>query len=354
MNLLWIGKTGKANAWYHISLTASADIVDELYVVRHEPPVREITSKKVSFFLFNEKGFLPYIFRMFFTGYKLNQRKKIDAIITFNVSPYGIMAYFLSLITRKKLVLCFIGADYHTHLFKQPNRFFILKALKRSSLIILKGRNMRSGIIEAGIDESKLAYYPHFVSDELLSDNTPNEAEYDIINVSDFIPRKQVHIIVEAIKILRDKGFTYKVCILGDGPLFNEISDLINKYELNDQITLTGFVKNVQEYLKKGKVFLQASRGEGLSLALLEGIACNLIPVVTEAGGERDIIVDDNNGYLIKNADPVDMAEKITLALSNENYERISNNLSETKKTLSLESASEKINQIFINNLISK
>jgi glycosyltransferase involved in cell wall biosynthesis len=346
MNVLWIGKTGKANAWYHITLTASAETVQAVHVVRHEQPARRVESGKVTYHLFRQTRLIPDIVSMYLKGLQVIRHYDIDLIITYNVFPYGVMAHALATQTGKKLALCFIGADYHTWLRKQPARFLIQRALRRSDIVICKGQHMTRQVLKAGADERKLFYYPHFVAGEMLQQNGRHPKRYDIINISDFIPRKRIDVLVDALAVLNDKGIRLKACILGDGPLLDDIGQQIETAGLSGQIELAGYQTNILPWLQQSRIYVQTSRGEGLSLALLEALAQSLVPVVTVAGAERDLIRDNENGLFIKTGDPADLAAKLEQLTDPQVYDRMRAKVDSMRSSLYLSNAQQTMTDI--------
>lgn len=55
-----------------------------------------------------------------------------------------------------------------------------------------------------------------------------------------------------------------------------------------------------RELYSKSFVWIIASMCEGFSVPVLEAMACGAVPVATDCGGTRDIIVDGENGFLVK------------------------------------------------------
>jgi glycosyltransferase involved in cell wall biosynthesis len=59
-------------------------------------------------------------------------------------------------------------------------------------------------------------------------------------------------------------------------------------------------VEQARELYSKSLVWIIASRWEGFSVPVLEAMACGAVPVATDCGGTRDIIVDGENGFLVQ------------------------------------------------------
>jgi glycosyltransferase involved in cell wall biosynthesis len=74
---------------------------------------------------------------------------------------------------------------------------------------------------------------------------------------------------------------------------------------------LVGAVDDVAPYIRAADLFVLPSAAEGLSNALLEGLASGLPAVATAVGGNPDLIESDDNGLLV----PVDDAPALSAAI---------------------------------------
>lgn len=94
-----------------------------------------------------------------------------------------------------------------------------------------------------------------------------------LINVGSLIPRKNQKLIIEAVKILGANTF---LDIYGQGPLQEELNKSIYDSLLNDQISLKGKVRNINDHLVNYNCFVLTSNTEGFPNALLEAMAIGL------------------------------------------------------------------------------
>lgn len=127
--------------------------------------------------------------------------------------------------------------------------------------------------------------------------------ENEFITVSRLAPVKNHFLMIEAINKLVEKGHNPRLTIVGNGELFDEIRQKILEKKLENNIFLLGEKKDVFNHLISHKFFLLPSFSEGNPLSLLEAMACGLVPIVTNVGGAKDIVSEDN-GYLV---DPYDV-----------------------------------------------
>jgi glycosyltransferase involved in cell wall biosynthesis len=91
--------------------------------------------------------------------------------------------------------------------------------------------------------------------------------------------------------------------IIGDGPMMNELRMLIADLNIENNIVLTGFIVEPQKYLLVMDVFLLPSFSEGTSMTLLEAMACGIAPIVTNVGGNPEIVENDVSGLIVENDD---------------------------------------------------
>ena len=125
--------------------------------------------------------------------------------------------------------------------------------------------------------------------------------------------------------LLQHKNPDIRAVIIGEGPEYGKIQNLINDKKINKHIHLCGFFENHDDLiaqLKSSKVFVLPSTREGFGITALEALACGL-PVVTvdhPANAVRDLITE-NNGFLCS-LSAQDLADKISLALRHHAFMR--------------------------------
>ena len=95
---------------------------------------------------------------------------------------------------------------------------------------------------------------------------------------------------------LGDPKIKYAIC--GQGPLKEYLEELAEKLGVRNQLFLLGFRTDVIEICKSADVFVFPSKREGLSVALMEAMACGLPCIVSKIRGNMDLVVDKENGFL--------------------------------------------------------
>ena len=87
-----------------------------------------------------------------------------------------------------------------------------------------------------------------------------------------------------------------RLILLGNGPLLARIAERVHG---DERFRLEGQVTNVLEYLQAADVFVSASLAEGLPNAVLEAMACGLVPVLSDIPPHRELLPPDLQGKLI-------------------------------------------------------
>ncbi len=105
--------------------------------------------------------------------------------------------------------------------------------------------------------------------------------------------------IIHALALIKDR-INCVFLHLGQGLLEHEEKELAEKLGVTQLIRFLGNLENVRDYLVAADLFLMTSKYEGLSIATLEAMACNLPSVLYDVPGLRDLITENDNGFLIE------------------------------------------------------
>ncbi len=124
-----------------------------------------------------------------------------------------------------------------------------------------------------------------------------------IINVGSFIPLKNQKLLIDIAKMLRNKSIDFEITMLGDGPLYNQIKEDITNYNLTPFINIPGNVDNVGDYYSKANIYVHTSKSEAFGLVLIEAMASGLPVVTLDGGGNKDLIEEGKNGFMIHKND---------------------------------------------------
>lgn len=91
--------------------------------------------------------------------------------------------------------------------------------------------------------------------------------------------------LLDALRLLADKGRDFRLHVAGTGSCEADLKARAESLGLADRVTWHGFVPNVREVLEKADIFCLPSLSEGLPNTLLEAMAQGLAPVARNVGG---------------------------------------------------------------------
>jgi|SRR3989344_3571243 len=182
-------------------------------------------------------------------------------------------------------------------------------------------------LIPNGVDIDKFQ-----VSNHKSQTNSNNQIQNikTVITVSRLVEKNGVGDLIEAFYILNNRYkpqvASYKLVIIGDGPLHENLEFRIADYELRDHVKIIGKVlpDEVPKYLAKADVFVRPSLSEGLGTAFLEAMAAGVPVIGTSVGGIPDFLKDpltharQATGLFCKANNPEDLAEKMHKVLSDD------------------------------------
>ena len=109
--------------------------------------------------------------------------------------------------------------------------------------------------------------------------------------------------------------------IIGVGHHFdrlNSVKELITELNLNDCVTLLEWSeqKKVWHIIDQSQLYLSTSRYEGLPYSVIEALSLSKPCVVSDCDGNRDLIENEYNGFVIQNENIEEYANKINLLLN--------------------------------------
>jgi len=162
-------------------------------------------------------------------------------------------------------------------------------------------------VVLNGVD---LNTYSQLRDDKLRSDLQLSSTDIVFICVGRLAKIKRHDILIKAFSKLHSKN-KVKLLIVGDGPDRDRIEKLIIKLGLNKQVRMLGFRSDIPKLLALSDCFVLSSQSEGLSYSIAEAMASGLPLVVTDVGGNKELVVNEQCGYLVPPNEPDLFAEKM-------------------------------------------
>jgi colanic acid/amylovoran biosynthesis glycosyltransferase len=168
-------------------------------------------------------------------------------------------------------------------------------------------------------DWSKIAVVHCGLGDQFWSDSPrPIQDTPKLVSVGRLAPQKGQLLLIEAIYQLKLKGVFCELILVGDGPMRSEIEALISKYQLVEQIKITGWASEAQvkQYILESRCLVLPSFAEGLPVVLMEALALRRPVISTYIAGIPELVKPDYSGFLVPAGDSVALAEAIQKVLT--------------------------------------
>lgn len=118
---------------------------------------------------------------------------------------------------------------------------------------------------------------------------------------------------ISAMKILKDKGISFKYEIVGDGKELERLRYAVHQAGVEDVVTFAGKKSHheIKNIMQKSDIYLQTSLQEGFCVSVIEAQASGLLCIVSDADGLKENVVDGKTGWVVKRRDHHAFAGKI-------------------------------------------
>lgn len=142
---------------------------------------------------------------------------------------------------------------------------------------------------------------------------------FNILFISNMMEAKGVWDLVEACRILKDKGRKFHCHFVGKWSDITkeEFQMKIQKFDLKDYISAYGgkYGEEKDVYFQHTDVLVFPTRNEAFGLVLLEAMEYGIACIATNEGGVPTVIDRDKTGYIVEKKNPMALAEKIEILM---------------------------------------
>ena len=268
-----------------------------------------------------------------FTTYKIIKKENIDIVCFQDPVSSFFSILFLKVRRAEVKIVVETHGDFIETLSLEKN-LVLPRLYKKLFYIMGKYSIGKSNIIRAvsssteqqvlDIDSSKsVVRFPAWIDFKDFQNIEPkplSKDKFNILFIGSVTDRKKPHMIIEAIQRINDKS--YHLSIVGPAPnekYFKELKDLIDKSDLQNQVSLIGPVdrESVKDYYSTSNLMILPSISEGLARVIFESQVAMCPVLVTDAPGMSDIVIDGQTGYVFKSNNLDSLSLKIEYIKNN-------------------------------------
>ncbi|HUW22549.1 MAG TPA: glycosyltransferase family 4 protein [bacterium] len=254
------------------------------------------------------------------------KRNDYDIIHCHILYLHTISAVIMNMLFRKKVIVtiqCTREYGDVVRLKRIKGANIIFRIIKKVNKFIVVSWEAKDELKSIGIKDEKIIRIPNFVDESKfypVVNNVKNKLRDKLLLPPDkkivtfvgrLTPQKGIFYSIEAWFEVIISYPEVALLIIGDGPLMKSLKDQACALNLLDKIEFLGKKKNISEYLQASDIFVLPSLAEGMSVALLEAMACGLPCITTKIGGNVDLIDDGKDGILVKPSSSEELASAI-------------------------------------------
>lgn len=238
-------------------------------------------------------------------------KHKIDIIQAHLLKAYFLVG-FINIILRRKAIFNYHGyfisvtnyyPKYYRIIFRVLHRIFYV--FKSYDLFLVPSHSAQSALVKENRHLPPImVYYNGYPED----DSTPKECsnlfmnvdktKYSIGVIGRFEEEKRLDIVLQIANVLVKKRDDVHFYLIGEGSLEDDIRKMINTLELQNHVSIIGYIKNIKHQLSIFDLILITSEREGFPFVVWEAMA-NGVPIVSsDVGGIPEILTQENCGHV--------------------------------------------------------
>ena len=283
------------------------------YVLKNTEKI-EIISKILS-----SKAPVTYKIDLFFRLLPFLERAPFDIIhchfgtmgnIAINAKNLGVF--------KGKMILSFYGYDATRY---RLDAGYYKNIIPHFDVFITISNYLKEKIIKLGFPQEKITTIPIGVNldDFVYQKNSRKQSGIKLLTVARLVEKKGVYYGIMAFSKIQSANSGLEYHIIGDGPLFIPLQELIDKLKLQNKVFLHGALdqEEVKEYYQSAAIFvlpsITASDGntEGQGLVLQEAQAMEIPIIATFHNGIPEGVVDGETGFLVPERDISALSERM-------------------------------------------
>lgn len=195
---------------------------------------------------------------------------------------------------------------------------------------------------------SKVKVIPNFSN--YISNKVSKCNNRKLISVGRLSYEKGYDILIDVWNLISRKYPDWTLEIYGEGKEREGLQNKINKLGLENSFLLKGTVKNIQDKYLESSIYVMTSRYEGFGMVIIEAMSCGL-PIISFdcPYGPKNIITDNEDGFVVQFENIKQMAERVEELIVNEEKRRLfGKRAKENVQRFSQDKIMEQWNRIFI------
>jgi len=255
-------------------------------------------------------------------------RERLDILHVHYAMPHAISAILARDIAKHdvKIVTTLHGTDITVLAFDKTFKKMITYGIEKSDAVTAVSQDLITRTKQHLKVDQNIEVIYNFVNEDVYYKKNADylkqhyqieDDEKVLIHISNFRKVKRIPDIIETFYNVRKK-IKAKLMLVGDGPELQTAFELVDHFNLNEDVLFLGRQKDISNLLSISDLMLLLSEQESFGLVLLEAMACEVPAIGTNIGGIPEVIVQGETGYLVDLGDVKTAAKKAVDLLSDE------------------------------------
>ncbi len=176
-------------------------------------------------------------------------------------------------------------------------------------------------VIRLGVDPVMLNPQSRMTTSGITN---PGPRTLELLSIGRLVPAKGHRILLEALRILRDRAVPIRLTLIGGGPDLNALQQYVQAESLTDLVTFTSALSHSETtaQLRRADIFALASFAEGIPVALMEAMSLGIPCVSTSIAGIPELIRTGVDGILVPPANAVALADALESLAADSAYRK--------------------------------
>lgn len=199
-----------------------------------------------------------------------------------------------------------------------------------------------------GVDDKKFNEEPlgEEEKNKLKKELGINDGDFVLMYVAELINRKNQTMLIEAMSKIAKEHSNIKAFLVGNGINFDKYNALIKDLNLEKNVILLGYRRDVPKLLKVCDVCVSTSSQEGMGLNLVEGLLSGVPIIASKIRGHLEFAQENVNGLLFENSEEL-VKDIILLNDDSKLRAKLAKNARKSVKRFTLENALKEQIQIY-------
>ena len=137
-----------------------------------------------------------------------------------------------------------------------------------------------------------------------------------IAMIGSLVEKKNQLLAIKTVQELTSRNVAVHLDLIGDGVLRDYLEEYVRSHQLEEAVTFHGSIDHPESVLSKACLYIHTAKLEPFGLVLIEAMAAGLPVVCTDGGGNRDLMNEGSNGFMVEEFSEQQLADKIEYLLN--------------------------------------